>query len=155
MLNELKTALDSRGDTIVEVMIVLAVLSLAISISYATADRSLLNARQAQENSIATELAQGQVEELQALGCASGDPACDSTDPANPSYQLFHQAGPFCLDASYPPPKPPCFIDSLYHVQITYLGGAVGQPSTFEVLVTWDDVLEGKDTVTQDYVIPQ
>ncbi|HVX56618.1 MAG TPA: prepilin-type N-terminal cleavage/methylation domain-containing protein [Candidatus Saccharimonadales bacterium] len=154
--------LRNRGDTIVEVMIVLAVLGLAISISYATADRSLLNARQAQENSIATELAQSQVEGLSSLGCASADPTCDPTNPVNPSYQLFHQANPFCLNSSnsivsYPNPTTvpaACKIDSLYEIKITYHQSAT-QPSTFEVLITWPDVLEGTDTVRQDYVIPQ
>ena len=56
--------LNQTGDTIVEVMIVLAVLSLAIGISYATANRSLLNARQAQENTEASELVRTQVELL-------------------------------------------------------------------------------------------
>ena len=42
---------NQRGDTIIEVLIVLAVLGLAIGITYATANRSILNARQAQESS--------------------------------------------------------------------------------------------------------
>ena len=161
MLKRIKTALDPRGDTIVEVMVVLAVLGLSIGISYATAGRSLLNSRQAQENSYATELAQGQVEGLQSLGCVSGDPACDPTDSANTSYQLFHQPGPFCLDDSYnivpwtdpTTPAPACLIDNLYQIGITYTNSAT-QPSTFEVLVQWPDVQEGTDTVRQDYTIP-
>ena len=49
--------LNQAGDTIVEVMIVLAVLGLAIGIAYAAANRSLENARQAQENAEAVQLA--------------------------------------------------------------------------------------------------
>lgn len=59
--------LRQRGDTIVEVLIVLAVLGLAMSISYATATRSLLQAREAQENGVATVLLQSQIERLRTL----------------------------------------------------------------------------------------
>ncbi len=41
-INQRRQALRQRGDTIVEVMIVLAVLGLAIGIAYSTASRSLL-----------------------------------------------------------------------------------------------------------------
>ena len=78
----IKHNFDSLGDTIVEVMIVLAVLGLALSISYATANHSLLNARQAQENAQATEYGQAQIEDLRAL-----------TTTTNPN--IFAQSGPF------------------------------------------------------------
>ncbi len=88
-----------RGDTIIEVMIVLAVLGLAIGIAYSTANRSLLNARQAQENSQATAAAQAQVEQLVSIGCTSGNPECDITNSANPGYLLLHPpgGGAFCI----------------------------------------------------------
>ena len=60
-------SLRQSGDTIVEVLIVLAVLGLAIGISYSTATKSLLATRQAQENTQATQLLQGQIERLYAL----------------------------------------------------------------------------------------
>jgi prepilin-type N-terminal cleavage/methylation domain-containing protein len=142
----------SRGDTIVEVMIVLAILGLAISICYATAHRSLLNARQAQENSIATDLAQSQIETIRALAGAN--------DPANNVFQ----AGPFCTylnsgaytvvtpvtnpDTSY---KTECTREnSLYQIAVRYDNAA----NTFKVVITWPDVLgEGNDTVTQIYKV--
>ena len=151
---------DRRGDTIVEVMIVLAVLGLAMGISYATANRSLLNARQAQENSIATEIARSQVEGLSSIGCTSGDASCDPTNLANsgtPSYKLFQQTTPFCLniadvgDPIKPVTDPACTVDSLYHIQITYTA-----PNNFTVEIIWDDVFEnGHDTVIQSYTIPK
>ena len=143
------------GDTIVEVMIVLAVLGLAIGVSYATANRSLLNARQAQENSIATELAQSQVEAIQSLGCGSANPTCDPTIASNASHQLFNQpASGFCLDTSTAPAQikpitdPLCTTDGLYHTKITYNNAT----KIFTVVVSWDDVLgQGTDTVTMNY----
>ncbi|HWB38788.1 MAG TPA: type II secretion system protein [Candidatus Saccharimonadales bacterium] len=56
-----------RGDTIVEVMVVLAIIGLALSVSYAIANRSLLGVRQSQEHSAALQLAQEQLEELRGL----------------------------------------------------------------------------------------
>ncbi len=53
---------DQRGDTIVEVMIVLAVLSLAFAISYATANRGLNQSRNAQEHSQALGVSNSQIE---------------------------------------------------------------------------------------------
>jgi prepilin-type N-terminal cleavage/methylation domain-containing protein len=134
-----------RGDTIVEVMVVLAVLGLAIGISYSTANRSLLNTRQAQESSQATELVQSQVEALRTL-----------TQVGNP--QNIFQPGPYCLS-----PTPytiqtgnACSQPSLpspSNVSITY----VAVPTdTFTVVATWPDALgQGNDTVTLVYRLHQ
>ena len=143
--------LTNRGDTIVEVMIVLAVLGLAIGISYATANRSLLNARQAQENSAATGIAQSQVEALRSLS-------------ADPFQEIFILGEPFCTvhtnDAEHPYNILPVGGGSC---ALTYGGGvsykisitrsdAVGDPDTFTVQITWPDVSgQGDDTVTQVY----
>ena len=134
-----------RGDTIVEVMVVLAVLGLAIGISYSTANRSLLNTRQAQESSQATELVQSQVEALRTL-----------TQVGNP--QNIFQPGPYCLS-----PAPYTILT----------GNACSQPSlpapsslaityvtvptdTFTVVATWPDALgQGNDTVTLVYRLHQ
>ncbi len=148
--------LTAGGDTIVEVMIVLAVLGMAIGISYATANRSLLNARQAQENSEATQIAQSQVEALRAF---SGN------DPTSPNYIYLNSL--FCINTSGVAPvvatgftgsNPTNYAiyplsracnNGLYHVSINY-GGLPND--TFTVQVIWDDVLgQGQDSVTLVY----
>lgn len=152
---------QQRGDTIIEVMIVLAVLGLAIGIAYATANRSLLNARQAQENSQATAAAQSQVEQLVSIGCTSGNPLCSITDSHNPGYLLLHPpgGGAFCIiDGTVTASSDPnCAKQAPLPgsaVEITCLNGCV-QPRVFEVKVSWDDVQgQGRDTVTQDYTLP-
>jgi prepilin-type N-terminal cleavage/methylation domain-containing protein len=130
------TNLRERGDTIIEVMIVLAVLGLALGIAYATANRSLLNARQAQENSQATALVQSQVEALRAL-------SKDTT-------QNIYQVGPYCISQSTPytiVTGSSCQMGSVpYTLAITYTN------PTFTVTATWDDVQgQGKDTVSLSY----
>ena len=57
---------SSRGDTIVEVLISIAVLSLILSASYALANKSSQAVRQAQERSEALKLSESQLESLKA-----------------------------------------------------------------------------------------
>jgi type II secretory pathway pseudopilin PulG len=61
MLKRLKNA---SGDTIVEVLFALAVLSLAFVISYATANRALADSQNAQEHALALEYLDSQMEAL-------------------------------------------------------------------------------------------
>jgi prepilin-type N-terminal cleavage/methylation domain-containing protein len=171
--------LKDRGDTIVEVMIVLAVLGLAISLSYATANRSLLNTRQAQENSEATELLQNQLEALRYL---SQDPPGNGSTTGTVKPYIFPVSGPtpetglFCVDTStntlasltginpedsteYPAGSPCVQGNIPYYIAVAYCG--IGPSSTmcnglssdtFVAQATWDDVLgQGSDTVTLLY----
>lgn len=131
-----------RGDTIVEVMVVLAVLGLAISISYATANRSLLNARQAQENAQATALAQSQIESLRTLTAASTTPT-------------IFQAGPYCVTSGAVVPGS-CTTGSIpYTMRVNWVASAL-TGSTFTITVIWPDVEgQGNDTVTLVYRLYQ
>lgn len=140
MLKRLR--LSDHGDTIVEVMVVLAVLGLAISISYATANRSLLNARQAQENAQATELAQSQIEALRNLTAVGTTPT-------------IFQPGPYCVIAGTVVPGS-CKTGSIpYTIMDTWTTGAL-TGSTFKITVTWPDIEgQGSDTVTSVYRLYQ
>ena len=138
------------GDTIVEVMVVLAVLGLAIGISYATANRSLLDARQAQENSQATELLQSQIENLRVLATN-----------VQPSPNYIFIPTQFCISSSNNVASPlalgrPCHYDNLYDITINYTKNAVNPSGlvggTFKLVATWTDVHDqGNDTVTLTY----
>ncbi len=134
---------NQRGDTIVEVLIVLAVLGLAIGISYATASRSLLNARQAQESAKATELLRSQLESVRVLA------AKGATAPAAENVFLHN---PFCITAAGAVDVPtsaltnPCKYNDLYNVTITRNG------NTFTFNAKWDDVAaQGTDSATLVY----
>jgi type II secretory pathway pseudopilin PulG len=144
---------------------VLAVLGLAIGISYDTASRSLLNARQAQENSIATGIVQNQIEGLRSLG------RLIQTSPAN----YIYISSQFCLTANssvvttfVANPPPECtlpFAPTTSTISIIHCGGVnsagAGSSSqlcltlnndTFIVTASWPDVAGvGTDTVSQDY----
>jgi|GEM_PF-1023758 len=148
---------SERGDTIVEVMIVLAVLGMAIGISYATANRSLLNARQAQENSQASELVQSQLEQLRTMtknNCTtapvdtahciySGSPYGSSTSPFCVVSGVVKNAktDASCLKAGE---------SGRYRLTIT----RDNSTDTFTIVASWDDVEgEGTDTVTLNYKV--
>lgn len=154
-----KIAANQLGDTIIEVMVVLAVLGLAISISYATANRSLLNARQAQENTQAAGLVQTQVENLRLL-VANSTP--DNTDPAT---NIFLAPAPFCITnpTSPTPMNPPasCSFTPISYQVLIYncdklptigpCNNASG-PDVFAIEAVWPDVLgQGNDSVTINY----
>ena len=148
---------SSRGDTIVEVMIVLAVLGFAISISYATANRSLLDARRAQESSEAGSLLQTQVEGLRSMA-AIPTPSADQNifRPTATKFCVNTAVSPYLLvDITEPAPPPatdPCYKRSLYYVSITYINDAASNPDTFTLKATWPDVAgEGDDSVTLIY----
>ena len=130
---------SERGDTIIEVMIVLAVLGLAIGISYATANRSLLNARQAQENTQATELVQSQAESLRSLVSNTSGP------------DDIYRAAAFCIDTAGHVSTTACQLGeaSRYKVTINW-GGA--PDDKFTIQASWPNALgQGTDTVTLVY----
>ncbi|MEK7059198.1 MAG: type II secretion system protein [Patescibacteria group bacterium] len=142
------------GDTMVEVMIVLAVLGLAIGISYSTANRALLQAREAQENTIATELLQSQIEKLRYLA--------PNTDSSDTSKYVFQHNTTYCVNEAaniVPTTNSACKPDDLYNISITYCGGS-GDPiclghtsdDTFILQAVWENVEgRGNDTITFHY----
>lgn len=81
--------LNSKGDTILEVLISVAILSLILTSSFALTNRSSIANRQAAERGEATKIAQAEVEELKYYLSIP-----NSTLPANGTY--------FCIDRSNP-----------------------------------------------------
>jgi type II secretory pathway pseudopilin PulG len=149
--------LGNRGDTIIEIMIVLSVLGFAIGVTYATANRSLLNVRQAEESTEATTLVQSQIESLRTLTQYTVGQPNDIFDQTTPGFcidssgnvQTITNSGP-TDQASYPAS---CLIDNLYYLFVSYEDPTT---STFEVQAVWADVLgQGEDSVTMFYRIYQ
>lgn len=149
---------DQTGDTIIEVMIVLAVLGMAIGVSYATANRSLLDTRQAQENSQATELVQSQVEQLRTQTSNTDSHSANYIYNTNPMFCMNNDSvvqqgsldpnNPSTLDPDSGNYAPSCVLNTLYHMSIQYSTSG----DTFTVKALWDDVLgKGTDSVTNTY----
>jgi prepilin-type N-terminal cleavage/methylation domain-containing protein len=143
--------LGQKGDTIVEVMIVLAVLGTAVSISYVTANRSLLAARAAYENSHGTSLLQSQLEQLRTMP--------DLEKQGAPNTNVFVPTTPFCIvnqQVQAPGGTPdPCLRDSIYNMSIVYTPDDAAAPKaggTYVLTGSWDNVAgEGLNTATLSY----
>lgn len=140
LMMQLHKPLRQAGDTIVEVIVVLAVLGLAISISYATANRSLQATRQAEENAQATQILQGQIEALRSYATNT------STDP---NY-IFRSPQTFCVATTGNIAEAPAAcLNGIFAIAISYDSA---NSDTFTARATWDDVTgSGKDTVVMVY----
>src|SRR3989344_2263479 len=78
--------LNETGDTIIEVLLAIAVVSAILGGAYISSNRSLSNSRQSEERGAALKLAEGQIERLKSI--------------ASPSSAVFSQTNVFCLDGS-------------------------------------------------------
>ena len=88
--------LNKRGDTIVEVLIALAVLSLAFAISYTTANHALEISQTTQEHSLALEYLDKQAEMLWYLANNyQNSPTLQTVEQ-----QTFSSNGDFCLQTN-------------------------------------------------------
>jgi type II secretory pathway pseudopilin PulG len=81
--------LNNRGDTIVEVLIAIAVVSAVLGGAFAASRRSLLGARTSQERGEAVKFVEGQLESLKS-----------ALDDRSRASTIFALAGSFCLDDS-------------------------------------------------------
>jgi len=138
---------NQRGDTIVEVLISLAVLSLIIGGAYSIANAALRNSRQAQERAEATKLAESQLEALKSQpGAANpGVPFCIDTSGAIE----YSSAIPANLaDDDYTAYHPDCRglnTSGLYNVFIVKDG------PRYTVNIRWDRIGGGKEQLQMAY----
>jgi prepilin-type N-terminal cleavage/methylation domain-containing protein len=151
-----KFASAQSGDTIIEVLLSIAILSVILTGAYVTADHSLLEERDAEEHSVALTIAQSQVEELVA-GATLGSDTClvnltgsqncsvESTDPGlgEVSSGVCQQSGaPFCYSVSDTPIHQPASTPN----DVNW--------TSYEVDVTWYSLNGGLDSA-QLYYRPQ
>ena len=123
MLKFLPKLKSEAGDTIVEVMLVVAILGLAFSVSYATANASVIKTRNSQEHAEALQYLDSQVELLR------------SSSPD--AVAAVNTLGPFCMNIAanlpVPLPDPVCQqgTDSRYHLSIDYAAASGQDRYTF------------------------
>lgn len=86
MLKKLKSLRSQRGDTILEVLIATAVLTLILTMAYTAANRGSLSTRQAQERGEASRHTEAQIELLKAFISRTSDPALPGLPPASGGY---------------------------------------------------------------------
>lgn len=116
-----KKYLGSRGDTIVEVLIAIAVVSGVLGGAYVSASRSLNGSRQSQERGEALKLAEGQLERIKAATTSATT-----------------MTAPFCMDSNNNPVAAsnsackPNLGGPIYTETINRSG------NTFTVQISWD-----------------
>ncbi len=130
------------GDTIIEVLIALTIISLAVGLAYGVATRSLKSARQSQERLEALKLVEGQVEQIKALSYSNPNPAND----------IFTEGRVFCIDNGVKVTSPSvaftdlnndnldqyapqCIINGQYHLGIK--ANSNGNSNEFSVYARW------------------
>jgi Tfp pilus assembly protein PilV len=129
-----------RGDTIVEVLICIALVSLILTGAYATTRKSTLGIRDAQEHSEALKLAQSQLEQVrQNAGTATQDVFNQAvgTDFCMVNGVVTTTAAPCKQDAT----GTPTTVEPAYKITIKRATCAVGTNcSTFTIQATWTGI---------------
>lgn len=153
-----------RGDTIIEVLIAIAVVSSVLGISYAIMNRNILTLRDNQERTEALRLAQGQIEALRAqwdqggsqrqqIIALNGGNFC-MTPTGLVSFAFPSQSAVVTNQTLNPRASLPAGClqgsNSLYSVFIIY-DGATGLNETFSVYARWDSLISGVSQVRLVY----
>lgn len=143
--------LAERGDTIVEVLISIAVISLVLGGAFVTTNRSLQGTRQAQERVNATKLVESQIEQLRAVAASqsafifgSGVPAsyCISGSIALPANPVVASTNSACAVNTSGTPSS---VEPVFHLSITR------SANTFTVRNSWNNVHGSQDNVEMEY----
>lgn len=155
LLQRLRRAEDERGDTIVEVLIAVAVVSFLLAGAYSLSSRSVKTLTDAQERGQALSVASAQVEYLRAANAFSATSDCFNpagvavtASGASCNYNSAGQNGCTAATSSY-----------CYDVQITPVASSSGGNSaasistTYKIAVTWDSLLGNTSNVTLFYRI--
>ena len=129
-------ALTSRGDTIIEVLIAIGIVSLVLTSAYALTNKNVSSIQQVQEQSYAQKLAEQQVELLRAAS-----PKPTATGCFNPS------TGAFVSPASNAICKP-VSGSATYQITITSLGS-----NRYSVVTAWDALGGSRPKVTLYYKV--
>jgi type II secretory pathway pseudopilin PulG len=155
------------GDTIVEVLIAIAVVSAVLGSAYAITNRNVQNSRQTQEHGQALKAAESQLELLKSFiadGKAAALPAAGSNfcmyvdtvpNPDENKVGLFTGAGTTIalptVDANYPAS---CKIDEGISAD-RYMAGIKQDPTTltYTVSIAWDGATGGRDKVSLMYKV--
>jgi Tfp pilus assembly protein PilV len=144
--------LTQAGDTIVEVLLALAIISVTLGSSYTLAHKSQQGGRYAQERTEAQKIAESQFEKLKSL-------APDNTN------NIFDATHAFCIDStlkrkdfSAVPPDDAVNDDfSTYPAECrsgiynTFIKNTSTANDQFRVTVRWDRIGGGKDEVSIQY----
>jgi len=138
---------SQRGDTLVEVLIAIGVISLILGGAFVMTNRSLQGTRDAQERVNATKLVEGQVERIKNLAASDSDALFGAGTPAayciNNSGTVVASTNTACaVDVS----GQPTTTEPRFRISITR------SANTFTVTNTWNKVRgSGQNNVVMKY----
>jgi prepilin-type N-terminal cleavage/methylation domain-containing protein len=138
----MKLVRDKRGDTIVEVLIAVSIVSLVLAGAYASTSRSARATLDAQEHSQALRAVESQLEYLRANGKTAGNDVCFT-----PTGTEVSSGNAACTVSPYGPGTQPN-----YRLQIFQPSAGNGQ--AYEVQATWPSSLDGTSKVSMFYRPP-
>jgi type II secretory pathway pseudopilin PulG len=129
-----------RGDTIVEVLISIAVISLVMGGAYVTTNRNLLATRAAQERGNALTLVESQLEQIKSLAITDADALFDTNAPAEFCISQDQSiVGAGTADCRVDQSGAPTEAEPVYDLSVTRSGPDANLGYIFEVTNTWVD----------------
>ena len=144
---------NTRGDTIVEVLISLAILTMVLGGAYYTANQSFRNDRDAQEHSEALTIAQTQVESLRILilgnKTLSGNPCIVNGNSSSSCQVASNDTSSFNIKC--PTSAPYCYTVNITDEGSVKVGSISTLLTTYKVNVSWPALSGGKDQVSLYY----
>jgi len=141
----LKRVRDSRGDTIVEVLIATAIISLVLVVAYATTNRNTQTLQNTQELEQAQHLAETQVELLRAnQGLTTNGDCFDTTTGAPTTHCSVASAAGYTETIGIPGGSLP-----------STCGSASSTSNTYTVCVYWTSLGSGSNSNVTLYYTPQ
>ncbi len=140
---QLRRYMGQRGDTIVEVLIAIAVAGSILGTSYAIIGRNAKSYQQVSEHTEALKLAEGQLENIRKAAAGTDDSLKDAIFlPASGST--------FCTEVildQVTVKSTPCSTGR-YTITVNRSGS-----NTFETVVVWDGINGGDDKVSLNYKV--
>lgn len=136
-----KQSVNQRGDTIIEVLIAVAIVSLVLTAAYALTNKNVAATQEVQEQAYAQKMVEQQVELLRSSAPPAQKGCYKTTD------------GTFAVAATPAPNPDPCAVThggATYHMLITPPSGS---SSTYTVKADWDTVTGSRANITVYYKV--
>ena len=130
---------DRRGDTIIEVLIAIGIVSLVLTSAYALTNRNAQSAQKTQEQGQAQKLIESQIELMRGYDSVINDDDCLSGDPT-----LHTLSGDACKNIFA------ASSGAAYTLRITR-PDSIHEPTLYKIKATWDALGGQTGNVTMYY----
>lgn len=149
------TGRQQRGDTIVEVLIAIAIVGAVLGGAYVSSNHSLNTTRDSEEHTAAIKLLQGQLEQLKAYAASDDDALSNST-----LNSLFCMAQTGSSIKPVPSSNPACQVDStgthsVEQPSYTLIGSRSTDGYSYTFKINWPAITGGNNTEQLVYRLHQ